>query len=149
MIRPPVRSARLAQDLNAQVADVPERDGERRETEMGFGFFSQINGAERRSAPRRRVLFRGKIVHGPGFTAECAIRNLSDTGAGVKLPEHMASPQDFHLIVVRDGVAHRARTQWTRYPHAGVAFESSRDLADAAAPKSLKLLWAALSPRGF
>ena len=104
---------------------------------------------ERRGAHRGRALLAGKMVYGEGFTADVTIRDLTATGARITLPGRHIWPRQFDLIVVRDGVAHRARTQWTRYPHAGVAFESSRDLADAAAPKSLKLLWAALSPRGF
>jgi hypothetical protein len=120
---------------------------------MAFEFFSPANrpkralGAERRATARGRVLFRGKIIHGPGLTADCSIRNLSAGGAGLKFPESMAAPRDFHLIVVRNGVAHRARRAWTRYPMVGVKFEASDDLTQPPIPlrlQGLRNLWAAL-----
>jgi hypothetical protein len=64
------------------------------------------------------------------------------------LPDH-AAPRDFYLMVVRNGVAHRSRTLWTRARQAGVAFEDSYDLSGPLpeAVRPLRNLWAALSPR--
>lgn len=105
--------------------------------------------AERRSSRRGRVLLSGKIVYGSGFTADCAIRDLSPDGACVVLPKHQASPPDFYLIVVRDGVVHRSRTLWTRHPLAGLAFEASHDFRNETPThlQSVRALWAALTPR--
>lgn len=109
----------------------------------------RLDPMDRRSSPRGRVLLSGKIVYGSGFTADCAIRDLSRTGACVVLPKHQASPPDFYLIVVRDGVAHRSRTTWTRYPLAGVAFEASHDFRHEtpAHLQAVRALWTALTPR--
>lgn len=106
---------------------------------------------ERRTSRRGRALLAGKLVYGDGFSADCTIRDLTATGAKVTLPAHQLVPKDFYLIVIRDGMAHKARTLWTRYPHAGLEFESSHDLGDAmpAALRPLKHLWAALSPRTY
>jgi hypothetical protein len=96
---------------------------------MGFRVFpSETEWRERRATRRRRVLLTGKIISRAGFTANCAVRNLSDTGAQVAMQQDQLCPTNFHLIVVRDGVARRARTVWTRYPLAGIAFEDSYEL---------------------
>src|SRR4051812_32551367 len=85
--------------------------------------------SDRRSARRGRVLLSGKIVYGPGYTADCAIRALSNGGAQVLLPPNQKAPSEFYLIVVRHGVAHRARTAWSAPRKAGVSFEASHDFA--------------------
>lgn len=112
----------------------------------------RIRPTDRRSSQRNRVLFSGKIVYGSGsaLTADCAIRDLSPTGACVVLPEHQAAPATFHLIVVRDAVAHQVRTTWTRHPHVGVAFEASYPLTAGETPAhllGLRALWGGLAPR--
>lgn len=106
--------------------------------------------AERRLTPRGRVLLGGKIVYGPGFTADCAIRDLSRGGACVRMADDQAPPPEFYLIVVRDGVAHKARTTWRRAPLVGLEFESSHDLAASTSPHltAMRNLWCALAPRG-
>jgi hypothetical protein len=41
---------------------------------------------EKRQSARRRTLLRGKLVHTAGsFTQDCAIRNLSEIGAQVRV----------------------------------------------------------------
>ncbi len=123
---------------------------------LGFGTrgrrqIDRLRPTDRRSRPRNRVLLAGKIVYGSGFTADCAIRDLSSSGACLRLPENQALPSDFYLIVVRAGSAHRARTTWTRYPLAGLAFESSHQLNNdtPAHLLGLKTLWSALGPRSM
>jgi hypothetical protein len=109
-----------------------------------------MRGGDRRSGRRGRVLLGGKVVYGEGFSTDCTIRDLTETGARLTLPEHGA-PKDFYLIVVRDGIAYRSRTLWTKGREAGVAFETSYDLAGdvPAAIRPTRHLWAALSPRTF
>lgn len=104
---------------------------------------------DRRTTPRGRVLFGGKILHGQAFTADCIIRDLSAAGACVRLSEHEVIPPNLHLIVVRDGMAHKARTAWTRPPFAGLAFESTHDLQveRGLQVERLRQLWMALAPR--
>jgi hypothetical protein len=122
---------------------------------MGFGKrgrrqIERVEPSDRRSNPRNRVLLSGKIVYGSGFTADCAIRDLSRSGACLLLPKDQVLPSDFYLIVVRAGSAHRARPTWTRYPLAGLEFESSHQLNHETPPHllDLKHLWSALAPRG-
>jgi hypothetical protein len=121
---------------------------------LGFGTrgrrqLDRLKPSDRRASPRGRVLLSGKIVYGSGFTADCAIRDLSRSGACVILPQHQASPPDFYLIVVRDGIVHRSRTLWTRHPLAGLAFESSHDFSKDTPVhlQTIRALWGALAPR--
>ena len=119
--------------------------------------FGRLNAArtpadaamERRRKPRDRVYLTGKIVYGPGYTADCVIRNLTDAGAEVVLPRNQASPGDFYLVVVRDGKAFEARTRWTRYPRAGLVFDWGHDLKGAPPEplQPLRAIWAELAPR--
>jgi len=105
--------------------------------------------AERREAHRDRVLLGGKIVYGPGYTADCCIRDLTPRGAKVALPPHQYPPERFVLIVVRDGLAHRARTLWSHAREAGVAFEDTHNLLGQVPPQMqpIRRIWTELAPR--
>lgn len=105
--------------------------------------------ADRRGGRRNRVLLRGKIVHGAGFSFDCSIRDLSAGGACVTLPQSQFDPGEMQLLVIRDGVVHRARTAWARPPMIGLAFEESHDFSEPAPPhlRSLRHLWVELAGR--
>jgi hypothetical protein len=104
---------------------------------------------ERREAHRGRTLLNGKIVYGPGFTADCCIRDLTPLGAKVMMPPNQTSPEEFFLIVVRDGLAHRSRTRWSNDREAGVTFEDTHDFAGPvpAYLQPMRRIWAELAPR--
>ena len=54
--------------------------------------------AERRPAPRSRVLLSGIVAYGDGaYSLDCTIRNLSKTGARVTTKQ-VQLPSDFFLI---------------------------------------------------
>ena len=105
--------------------------------------------SERREAHRDRVLLGGKIVYGPGYTADCCIRDLTPRGAKVSMPPNQYPPESFYLIVVRDGLAHRVRTLWSHAREAGVAFEDTHDLVGQVPPymQPVRRIWAELAPR--
>jgi hypothetical protein len=104
---------------------------------------------DRREARRGRTLLNGKIVYGPGFTADCCIRDLTPLGAKVMMPPGQGSPDEFFLIVVRDGLAHRSRTLWSTEREAGVSFEDTHDFAGPtpAYMQPVRRIWAELAPR--
>ena len=53
---------------------------------------------EGRAAPRHRTLKGGKIVINDGFsTFACTVRNLSETGALLKVPSVVGIPDSFQL----------------------------------------------------
>jgi hypothetical protein len=110
----------------------------------------ELEKHERRPAPRKRVLLTGLIVYGHGaFTCDCKFRNLSAGGARIILECAVALPARFHLINVRDGVAHETRLVWKKGLELGVKLESTLSLS--AKPdhfaERLKKLWLAKAAR--
>lgn len=108
----------------------------------------RTDSRDRRAAPRGRVLLSGKMVYGHGYSTDCTIRDISDQGARIVLPEH-AALDDFYLIVIRHGVAHRAKACWTSAKEAGLSFIKSYDFADdtPAHLAPVRRLWADLALR--
>ena len=104
---------------------------------------------KKRAAARKRVLFGGKIVYGDGaFTADCVIRDLSESGAKITLGHRVSIPTDVYFIDLKSGVAYSALVAWRRAPNFGLRFSKRIDLA--AAPKELAYLarlWNASSSR--
>jgi len=97
-----------------------------------------------RASPRRRVLFSGKLVYGPtDMTLDCAISDLSKTGARVRLsgPEPLVEP--IYLVDLRNGLAYRARQAWRRAALVGLEFSDYYDLRNAPPdiPKLVRRLW--------
>ena len=103
---------------------------------------------ERRVAPRLRVLLTGKLAYpDSAFTADCSIRNISETGALI-VTSDLALPADPFLIVIRYAFLHRARTTWRRGSKAGLAFVSSWRMTDSdGGVVPLRSLWLDLLPR--
>ncbi len=99
---------------------------------------------EQRRARRPRVLLSGRLVFGDAdMTADCAIRDLTETGARLKLSGPAALPARITLIEVGSGKAHECEVSWRRLPEIGVRFLTSRDLANDQGPelKRLRRMW--------
>ena len=78
--------------------------------------------SEKRKAPRKRVLKSAFIiVSDKAPKLECAVKNISDTGAAVQLSTTFGIPQNFDLLV--DGIRRRCRSQWRTDRMIGVMFE--------------------------
>lgn len=109
----------------------------------------RAESSERRTTARGRVLLSGKVVYGHGYSADCTVRDLSEHGARIVLPPDHAALDDFYLIVVRHGVAHRAKACWTSAREAGLAFVKSYDFTgDTPAHLApVRRLWADLALR--
>lgn len=106
--------------------------------------------AEARSSARRRTLLRGRICWGPHFaiSADCAIRDLSESGAQLRLPATQALPPTFALIHILDGTSFEATLAWRKGEFAGVKFLGKHDLK-APGPRDLlplRQIWLALAP---
>lgn len=77
-----------------------------------------------RLAKRRRVAQQGRIVLGPERLVGCEVRDLSRTGAKLRVAPEIALPETFPLVIA----AHDLRTltvrlRWRRGGFAGVTFE--------------------------
>lgn len=100
--------------------------------------------ADKRKAHRQRVLFMGRLVHSAGeLTAECAIQNLSKTGARVKLAGNEPVSEPIYLVDMRNGLAFKASIRWRREDRIGLSFTGYHDLAkpDPSLPTLLRRLW--------
>jgi hypothetical protein len=80
---------------------------------------------ERRRSPRRRVLKRGRVCWpNCDITTDCAIRNISDTGAQLEIID--PTPNIFDLVVGSDQSRHRCCVVWRKANRIGVKFEPHR-----------------------
>jgi hypothetical protein len=106
--------------------------------------------AERRKSPRRRVFLRGKVVlANTHFSSDCTIRDLSPTGARIRVNPDTISIDPYHLIVVKDGVVHASTTAWQTGDEVGLEFDSTDSLSGDTPPhlRQLHRLWVELMPR--
>lgn len=77
---------------------------------------------ERRQSPRRKVLKGGRIAFASGAIA-CTVRNLSETGASLDVPNALGLPPSFILVIDRDGFTRRCHPVWCSDRRVGVAFD--------------------------
>jgi hypothetical protein len=130
------------------VDDICAQPGARSVSNLGMT--DAVDAACRRDKPRRRVLLSGKIVLGNGLSPDCTIRNLTDSGAQIRVATGQAIPDAFHLIEIRSGMAYRAEVAWRTPSAAGLKFSESIDLSQssAAVPVHLRTLWLGCAQRG-
>ena len=77
---------------------------------------------ERRQSVRRKVLKGARIAFG-GEDIACTVRNLSETGAGLDVPNALSLPPTFMLVIERDGIMRRCHPVWCNDRRVGVAFD--------------------------
>lgn len=62
-------------------------------------------GVERRQAPRRRVLKGGVVAYHDRFSSlSCTVRDISATGARLRMESSIIVPDRFELIIEIDGM---------------------------------------------
>jgi len=97
-----------------------------------------------RAARRQRVLLGGKLVYGLAeYSVDCAIRDLSDVGARVKLPVELPTDNAVWLIDINRAMAYRAEVAWRKGAEMGLTFSEGHDLRAQTGPGMLHLrtLW--------
>jgi hypothetical protein len=93
---------------------------------------------------RQRVLFGGKIVQqGGAYSTDCAIRDLTDVGAQLRLPAPLPIGDDFYLIEMRSGRIFHADVVWREDVALGVSFRRPDPIDDPASKdhRMLRRLW--------
>lgn len=81
--------------------------------------------AEHRNAARRRVLKAGVITFNNRYvTYNCTIRDLSDTGARLRVDDVTVIPASFELVIDLDGFEAACEVTWRRQHEIGVKFTS-------------------------
>lgn len=78
--------------------------------------------SDKRISPRQRVLKTGLIVfHGSGVI-ECVVRNVSATGAAIKVVSPIGIPEEFTLVIEADGFKRACRVARRTADQIGVKF---------------------------
>ena len=94
-----------------------------RENEVGLSPFLVSSVANRRKYRRHRVLKEGKITNsGMHCLANVVIRDLSESGARIQMPEILALPNDFSLYIVTERLLYPAIARWHREKALGIQF---------------------------
>lgn len=109
-----------------------------------------FTGDERRVLQRSRTLQRGRICYGlhHAMSLDCMIRNLTESGAMLRIQAGNAIPDHFTLLHVNGGMAFEAKLSWRRGDDAGAEFLSRHDLKGVVEEeyRALRHVWVALAP---
>ena len=73
-------------------------------------------------SPRHHVLKAGSITFGGG-TIDCAVRNISKTGATLEVASLLYIPDRFTLVVQTDQLRRPCHILWRNERRIGVAFD--------------------------
>jgi hypothetical protein len=75
-------------------------------------------------AQRRRVLKAGIVAFNDRHsTLPCTVRNVSDTGALIRMPGTLSPPDTFDLIIELDGLEASCTVMWRKGEDVGVRFD--------------------------
>ena len=78
---------------------------------------------EQRRALRRRVLKAGLVAYNERHsTLSCTVRDISDTGARVRVDGSVSAPETFELIIQIDGLEASCEVVWRNGNEVGVRF---------------------------
>ena len=82
---------------------------------------------EPRSGARRRMLKSGRICFNERHsTLECAVRDISEQGARLRLSGSIDAPDTFELLVELDGIRVDCAVVWRSNDEIGVVFTSEK-----------------------
>lgn len=80
---------------------------------------------DKRVAPRKRVLKGARIVfNGRSSTMSCTVRDVSDTGARLRVAQGQAVPSQFDLLIDVDGFEAPCTVAWRKGEEVGVTFDA-------------------------
>jgi hypothetical protein len=77
---------------------------------------------ERRIAPRKRTLKSAQIHFNQKSVINCAVRNLSETGACLEVESPMGIPDNFILVIDSETLRRPCVVAWRSMTRIGVAF---------------------------
>jgi hypothetical protein len=106
----------------------------------------QLSAHDKRSAPRRRVLLSAIVVNREFSTIfRCQVRDVSQTGARLNIPDSLLVPTGFWLIAVSSALGYEATLAWRRYPNVGVSLGEPMNLDEPATrvARRLRNVWLA------
>ena len=95
---------------------------------------------DERRTTRKRTLLGGKVIYGDdNQVRDCTIRDLSETGAKITLPNGECIPTRVYLMDRRTASAYEARVIWIKTPAFGLTFVNAHSL-EGDLPLSLQFL---------
>jgi len=94
----------------------------------------------RRRGRRRGTLLPGVLVDGGVAYARCAIRDLSPTGARVKLDPQARPLEPQWLVDPTNGIAHRVVGKWRNSSTIGLAIERTLNLKEPGGDDAMRLV---------
>jgi len=98
--------------------------------------------ANQRRTIRKQVQFHALLTVDKGKThLPCSIRDVSETGARIRLLRHVELPAIVHLVDIPNKMAYEAAVIWRRAPLHGLAFTNSYPLTRGTTPLFLRKLW--------
>jgi PilZ domain len=77
---------------------------------------------EQRKIPRSRVLKSAKLILGNSSTFDCTVRDLTNFGARIELPNTVGLPEKLELTFDGGRSVRRSRIAWRALNKAGVKF---------------------------
>ncbi len=81
--------------------------------------------SDKRGEARKRILKGGRIVfNGRASTLSCTVRDISGTGARLRVAQGQALPSRFDLLIDTDGLEAPCRVAWRKGEDVGVLFEA-------------------------
>lgn len=87
---------------------------------------------ESRVAKRQRVLKSAKIIYGPSQSVvDCAVRDLSDTGAKLICQRNELLPDEIRIVFLQNNTIRSAKIAWRRGEQIGIHFTSPETRAPA------------------
>ena len=90
---------------------------------------------ERRQLARGRALVGATIVFRDGTSSvHCIVRNRSQYGAQLEIPENHLVPKRFYLVTAKDASVHDAELVWRTGNRMGIALLGTVDLSTANNP---------------
>ena len=86
-----------------------------------------IGMPERRTRPRKRVLKTGQIItDSTSSTVDCILRDISESGARLRLTSTAALPSTFLLLIKSENVIVPVQRVWRNAHEVGVKFIGER-----------------------
>ncbi len=75
-----------------------------------------------RKSLRHRVLKGGSISFNRAAGIDCRVRNISDSGACLEVESPLGIPDDFTLVIDKDGIQRVCHVAWRSARRIGVTF---------------------------
>ena len=97
---------------------------------------------EHRQSERHRALKTGRVVFGNmSMTLDVTIRDMSDTGARLKVDANANMPGEFYFIVTADQLVARAHVVWRSPKEVGIHYlEPLRNLREHPDPRVARMV---------